>query len=266
MVPYIEFLNTNAALGGPVPDMIIAVWQEVSAGHRATGQYTSSLSFTRMFPWHGKPLSVAVANTTPYAAALEEGHVGFHLPTQIDWGSSRSARTSKKGTRYLRIPFRHMTPGRESEGISSLRARTAMPQEIYRSAMAQFRTGARSARFPLPGKVGVGQLSRPYRAMNVPQWLRQHAAATEGHEGYTWRAGKFEGMRRMGSAGHRSFMTWRTLSEDSAGWWIPPTQGFHFAAQVVEKMKGPVSDLLGAAVAKDIAEIISLKFSDVRFR
>jgi hypothetical protein len=264
MVPYIEFLNVQFALSGPIPDMIVALWQEVSAGHRATGLYTSNLSFTHMFPYKGKPLSCAVANTTPYAAVLEEGRAGFHLPSSIDWGSSRSAKVSKKGTHYLRIPLRHMTPGRESEGISSLRARTAMPSSIHRAALAAIKSGSRTT----GGVFAQGRISRPYRAMrDVPNWLTQTAIQKEGHPGYTWRAGKYEGIKRVtqrgagGAITGSQFMTWRTLSEDSVGWWIPPMQGFHFAAQVVQRMQGPVSELLGHAVAKDIADIISLKYA-----
>lgn len=264
MVPYLEFLNVNHALSGPIPDLIIAAWQEVSADHRATGLYTSNLSFTRMFPYQGNPLTCAVANTTPYAEVLETGHAGFHLPSRIDWGASRSAKVNKKGRHYLRIPFRHMTPGRESEGISSLRMRTAMPREIHRSAVQQFRR-SKVAHFPIRGGEQYGRLSRPYRVMHVPESLIQRAVREEGHPGYTWRAGKFEGMRRIvqrGASGSTSsqYMTWRTLSEDSVGWWIPAHPGFHFADRVVERIKGPVADIVSAAIANDIANVISMKW------
>jgi len=262
-----EYLNVTAALQGPIPDLIISTWQEVAAGHRATGRYVADTSFTRMFPYTGNPLSVAVMNHAPYAQAIEEGHAGFHLPSRIAWPTEKS-RISKKGRFYLTIPFRHMTPGKESEGIGAGRARTVMPREVYRAALAAFKAG-RTPTFPVGRDPGGrmmfrGQLSRPYRVMNVPQWLTNKALRQEGQPGYTWRAGKFEGMRRIiqkSASGARSstFMTWRTLSQDSAGWWIPPMAGFHFAQQVIERISGPVGDIIAAAVGQDIADIISLK-------
>jgi hypothetical protein len=271
MPEYLEFKNVGAALAGPIPDLIVATWQEVAAGHRATGQYVADTSFTRMFPYNGNPLSVAVANHSPHAQVLEEGHAGFHLPSRINWPTPKS-KVSKKGTFYLRVPFRHMTPGAESEGISSLRARTAMPHEVHRAALQAFK-GGRTPSFPIARdpKTGRmmyrGQLSRPYRAMGVAPWFNRAGVQTGPPDSYTWRTGKYEGMRRIlqkspgGRTTGSTFMTWRTLSQTSAGWWIPPMPGFHFAQQVVAKIGPQVSEIIAAAVGRDVADIISLKYA-----
>jgi len=261
---YLEFKNVEECLKGPVPDIIISTWQEVAADHRATGGYVSETSFTRMFPYQGNPLSVAVANTAPYAQVLEEGHAGFHLPSRIQWPTPHS-RVSKKGDYYLRVPLRHFTPGGEGGGIGSWRARASMPTAVYRDALRMFRGDRRAA-------VRVFQagrwISRPYGAMpDVPQWLRRYAMSTEGHPGYTWRARQYAGLTQSTQVnpetGARSstYHTFRTLSQHSAGWWIPPMAGFHFTKLVVDKLKGPLAEMLSAAVGRDIADLISYKIA-----
>lgn len=259
---YIDFHNIEEALKGPVPDLIISTWQEVSAAHRATGQYVAATSFTRMFPYQGNPLSVAVANTTPYAQVLEEGHAGFHLPSRIQWPTPKS-HMSKKGVYYLRVPLRHFTPGGEGGGISSWRARAAMPQSVYRDALRMFKGDRRAAaRVDAAGR----WISRPYGAMpDVPQWLTRYAMSHEGTPGYQWRARQYAGLTRTTQTSAETgvtsstYHTFRTLSQTSAGWWIPPMEGFHFVKQVVDKLRDQLGEIISAAIGRDVADIISVK-------
>src|SRR5215471_1994518 len=145
LLTHIEFRNVQEALKGPLPDIIISTWQEVAAEHRATGQYVAETSFTKMFPYMGNPLSVAVANTSPHAQVLEEGHAGFHLPSHISWPSPRSKWSERTNQFYVTVPLRHFTPGVETGGISSWRARAVMPQQVYRDALRMFRGDRRAA-------------------------------------------------------------------------------------------------------------------------
>jgi hypothetical protein len=261
-----DYSHLRAVLAGPVPDLIISTWQEVAADHVATNQYRSYLTFEKLFPEVGPDsLAVHVANTAPYARVLEDGHAAFHLPSRIDWGQAitrGTAKVSKTGTRYLRVPFRHFTPAQEGGGVSAARARAMMTPDTYKLALAASR-GDKSARKRLHQE-GT-QLSRPYRIIpGVPAELLRRAQHQEGQPGYTWHARTYEGLRREeqktpgGSAGS-TWLTFRTLTEDSVGWFIPAMSGFHFAQRVMDLVRDPIQKLVGEAARADLADIISVQ-------
>jgi hypothetical protein len=273
-----EYTHLRAALEGPVPDLVIAAWQEVASEHVATGEYRNYLTFEKLFPNVGPTaLAVHVANTAPYARVLEDGHAAFHLPSQIDWGAAVSKGTAKiaklTGRRRLTVPFRHYTPGPSSGGLSSARVRSMMSPETYKHALAASR-GTAGARERLHAQ-GT-RLSRPYGAMSLAPGLRGREAATlsmltvraqrqEGQPGYTWRARTYEGLKRIeqknpSTGSHSSsWMTFRTLTEDSVGWFIPAFEGYHFAARVADLVRDPIQQLLGVAAQADVVAHISVR-------
>jgi len=269
-----EYPHIEAVLQGPIPDLIIAAWSELAAEHVATGFYSSYTSFSRMFPYRGNPLACAVANTAPYARYLEEGHGGFHLPTSIDWGKATgkgTAKANKEGRRYLRIPFRHMTPGTPAGGISSARKRMMMPSGVYRDALTALRGDRRSreARRAVGRLAMAGtRLSRPYGLGTFPEALRLRAVQQEGMPGYTWRSRTYEGLMRReqvspaSGAKSSTYMTIRTLTEDSVGWYIPPAAGFHFAEHVVEQVRPMIEDLVAEAARDDVVELLRVRVGE----
>jgi hypothetical protein len=267
----LEFTHIQAALGGAVPDLILATWQELAGEHVHTGFYNSFLSFSRMYPYGGDPLSCAVANTAPYAKALEDGRAGFHLPSAIDWGAAQgrgTAKVSKAGRRYLRVPFRHYTPGGAAGGLSSGRGRAMMPASVHRDALTALR-GDRTRREARDAAARLAEagprLSRPYSLPGFPAALRARALQVEGMPGYTWRSPLYAGMRRREQVnpvtGNTSgvFQTLRTLTEDSVGWYIPPFGGFHFAARTVERVRPMIEEILGEAAREDLVELIQVQ-------
>ena len=239
-----DYPNLNAAFR-EVADIIRNHWVVLAEEHRATGAYVGGLfkSESVKFPM-GNELEVSVINLAPHAAVVEYGHPGFHLPSRVKNWPHRNP----KGRGYIRVPFRHFTPGNKSASARAQRA--AMPAEIYQMAKSG----------PVRGLGNEYKQSKSYvyykaKYPNFPANLMEKARRTEGQPGYTWRAPKYEGMVRMAqvteNANQGVYSTFRTMSEDSAGWYIPPLPGEHYAEQVVKDVKPIVTRMLEEAARKD---------------
>lgn len=175
-------------------------------------------------------------------------------------------------------------------GATAHALRHMMPREVYREARQLERSygpsgGAISeVRAAPPG--GVGQAGRhiregqPYRqhlAAGTYNWARGQDSRltrpaafhrpgqiiggaepwveTRGPRGDNpaWKGSKFEGMRRMGPAGHTTYMTWRVITPQSQGWHIPAQPGHHVAAQVASV--APAA--LGPFVERQLAQLLT---------
>lgn len=265
-----DYPAIRATLEGPVLDLIVGVWSELAGEHSDTGQYAAATTFERLLGYNGHPLAVAVANTAPHARVLDDGHMGFHLPSRIDWAASPKARMSKRGVRYLRIPFRHGTPG--TQGVGSGRARTMMPSEVYRTArlaLGLVRASAERQATAAAHLRGAGtRMSRPYNVLTFPVALRDRAIRTEGHPGYTWRSRTYEGLFHVpqtgagGKATGGAYYTIRTLTEDSVGWYIGPFAGYHITDRVIERVQDPIRELVGDAARVDVVEACRIKIGE----
>jgi len=270
-----DFVHVKGAIAGPCLDLVEATWMTLAAEHRASGDYATRF-MRREYPY-GNDLTGAVMNDAPHAQVLEDGHGGFHMPSAVDWGAALArgtAKVTKDGRRYLIVPFRHYTPG--SEGVGSGRARAMMPTPVYRDAMTALRgdmtrPAARDAAQRL--REANRGLSRPYATMagnpgTPPRTsallarLAQASLKREGQPGYTWRAGKYEGMTRREqtnpTTGRSSgvFMTFRVMTEDSLGWFMPPQPGYHFAEKTVAAVKEQLVAIVGAAARQDMVELV----------
>lgn len=271
-----DFTYIRATLAGPIPDLIVATWQELCADHKATGAYSDNLTFARLFPYRGNPLSCAVANTDPKADMLENGREGFHLPSRIDWGAVLARQRAKHPDwnitkPWVTVPFTHGTPVSESGGSSSTRQRTAMPRSVYEDAKRAI-TGDKDARARVDA---AGKwLSRPYATMSLAKGQGNRAVAelsaltirarsTLGQPGYTWKSRMFEGLTHRaqkspaGKTTGGSWVTFRTITPDSLGWWIPQMEGFHWAARTADAVRGDVRDLIAAAAVQDLGPEIA---------
>jgi hypothetical protein len=250
-----DFPAIQAVLAGPIPDLIVGTWSELAGEHSDTGAYVAATSFERMVGVQGNPLAVVVANTSPHARVLEDGHQGFHMPSRVDW-SGPKVKGKDGGRRYLVIPFRHGTPG--TQGVGSGRARTMMPRDVYANARRALGLVAASDRSRAQSadklQAAGTRLSRPYNLPEFPAALRARAVATEGQPGYTWRSRTYEGLTHTGGG----YFTFRVMTEDSAGWFIPAFAGYHFADQVVTRVRGQIRDLVDDATRADVVELVRL--------
>ncbi|ECZ5235209.1 hypothetical protein AH156_19655 [Salmonella enterica subsp. enterica serovar Enteritidis] len=187
-----------------------------------------------------------------WAKDIEEGRPARDLKRML--GTSLKVRRTKKGARFLVIPFRHNIK--------------KMPPELYAQAkaleastvtgMTQRRSGEIVGFGMKPAKVQSHFLSNPKTRgpMMVQQaqykWGGRIAAGFFGPnpKGKTDIAA---GMVRFdtSSGGQKSsaYMTFRVMSEKSQGWIVPPQPGQFLARKALDKVKPQAEKLFGQAVA-----------------
>jgi hypothetical protein len=195
-----------------------------------------------VYPLDGDPLSAAVFNLAPYAGVIEEGHPGFHLPSVMHWPTPASKR-AKAGHYYINVPFRHTVP-RSGPGITGQAQRAMMPAPVYQVAK-RLAPGERLTAGPSAGRRVHAPGLTPY----VPRYARNR------RPGYV-HASIYESLEKRGAARHTRYMTWRTLSQRSPGWHIPPRQGTHIAATVAREIAPQLIRLVSDAAQQDVINYI----------
>lgn len=180
----------------------------------------------------GDHMRAVVRNVAPMARWVETGHGAYHLPSRINWGTAH-ARRNRQGRAYLIIPFRHYSAQRgvRAQASSPRAQRAAMPRSVY--AQAQRLRPGESLHMP-----GLA----PYAPRTMANW----------RPGYT-HASPFERMQRTGSGRGVRYLTFRTLTQGSPGWWIPARPGKRLSAQTQQDTAAPVQAMLAAAFQEDMA-------------
>lgn len=235
-------------------ELIRTAWVEFASGHSQSGEYLRLLMSpdALVYPYQGDVMAIAVVNPSRQADWLEEGRAGFHLPEH--WGRGTGQwKTTKEGRRYAVVPFRHRTPIRDAGGYTPGRQRQVMPSEIY-SMARKLEDGERLG--------GFGDL---YKQSKSYTYYRQifganSPAARLGH-GYTWASSRYEGLTRRtretkGGGRHTEYMTWRVITPESTGWYIPPTPAYHYSQRALEQAGPAIQALLDAAAAADLATAV----------
>lgn len=176
-----------------------------------------------------------------YAEEIDNGRPAKDLKSMLD--TSLKVRTSKKGKRYLIIPFRHNTPGNDALA-------PAMPSSI--DALASQLTPSRVTGMGTRVS-GTGAMNPKTRlAVTVPQrrysWGERLVGASlaggdKRHEGMY----RFD-VRTPGGRRESEYLTFRVMMEGSPGWVVAPKPGLNIARGVVERMQ-PLAELaFGEAV------------------
>lgn len=211
---------------------------------------------------------VDVVATAPHSIYVEDGHRAFHLPDVVDWSGGR-VKFNKKGEPYMHIPFRHTAfasaSRMDAQGYTTSARKRMMPDEVY----AQARVLARTIRLkvgPVTNPDGsfrqadmytqggrLRQLPRTSFIMSAGGGLTENwrderkvgprGGATKWAYNPAWSASKFEGLFKGGPKGHSEYMTIRTMTRDSPGWWIPAVPGTGLARRVASvgpQFVGPV--------------------------
>jgi hypothetical protein len=146
-------------------------------------------------------LPSALAEPTPaIPAPFAERRI--HLPSVIRWAASPAARLSARGVWYIRVPFTHRAP----------RARQASPLSL---SWAQYRVarGLEPGQFLTAGPSQGAAVHAPGLTPYVP------AHPLNVRPGYH-HAARQEGLQRTGGA-RGAYLTFRTITSRSPGWWIP---------------------------------------------
>jgi hypothetical protein len=212
-------------------------WIMLAGGTRLSAReqavYVRGLGTDRsiVHPDGGDWLAARVVNVGRAAARLEAGHARFHLPERINWGASRKARRNQQGRWYLRIPFPH--------------ARASLAPAVLRIAQ-RLRPGQYLTAGPTRGRARHAPGLTPYQprfAANI-RVLQRRAVA--------------EGLRRVpkGRGRASTLLTFRTLTQDSPYWWIPPKPGAHLVPQVLRTTTPAITTMIQEGVTRDIQAIL----------
>jgi len=239
--------------------------------------------------------TVEVTNTCPHAKIVEDGHRAFHLPSRIRWfDPSLNVKHGKKGP-YLHIPFRHYTSteaGNEKGGTNTA-VRQQMPDDVYRKAIRLRRRVAVSGPVYGPGTYtapnGSLHSGMLFRQAHLYQWRgssrarkrlshgsdtpqitvgpdgtavesQRSARGVAGAKGATnpaWGGSKYDGLMKTGPSGHTRYLTVRTITPTSPGWWIPARHGRGIRRQVLLVLQygegaRQLQDLIGGALIEEV--------------
>ena len=151
-------------------------------------------------------------------------------------------RLSKKGLRYLIIPFRHNTPGNAAHA-------KPMTDDVYQQAK----------QLSLSTITGHGR-----RVSGTGAWsIKTQAPATVRQRTYNWGERLVgaaiphnqQGMVRMNTAtgaGKKSsaYLTFRVMSESSKGWIIPAQPGQLLAKKVADDMRPKAEAAITEAIRR----------------
>lgn len=184
--------------------------------------YVKSISWKMTGDFSG-----VVEATYKHAQEIETGRPARDLKLMLN--TSLKVRVNKKGNRFLYIPFRHNTPG--NDALSS-----SMPPDVY--AMAK----------NLAASMVTGQTTR-VSGLNAMDINTKHFL-TVPQNTYKWgerlvtsdKKSRYNNMYRFdtstpGGAKSSAYLTFRTMSEKSKGWIVPPQPGQHIARKVTEDMR-----------------------------
>jgi hypothetical protein len=240
----------------PFPDTAEAVRQSGIFAHSTwimlaqSGQYirTTTGAYVRglqaadslQYPVDNDLLTTLVVNVAPHARVVEDGHAGYHLPSVINWATARGAKQNKKGRWYMSIPFRHRAPAGRGSGATAASQQAMMPQQVYDRAK-RLRPGERLTAGPTRGRARQAPGLTPYQPRYAPNV----------RPGYT-HASIYEGMQKRGAKGHTQYMSFRTMTENSPGWNVPPRPGTHLSQVVVQRILNPITQLIQEAAARDV--------------
>ncbi len=234
---------------------LVAEWsKEARIALKNPSGYVLKIEEGVEYPFHDDPLHYVVTNRHPAVMFLEEGVDPFDLKKMLE--TSSKVKISKEGKRYLRVPFKHSVESMESAGID--------PREFQQLATSQKQTrlvvDARR-RYEWGDRLkDMGDLGKRRKFFSG---MGDKFAAERGVRGrtvdYTWKTSPFENVVRFKENHGSSYMTFRTISENSDpdSWIHPGIRATHIAEMAVSN----VEPMFIAAVREIIPEIAQEAFS-----
>lgn len=194
-----------------------------------TGTYMRAVASGLKYPFEGDLLSGSVMVDLPYAARLEEGYGAFDLKFGLLNGPA--VKTSKNGTKYVDIGFRH--------------AADDVPSS-YKAALTRMENSGRQARIQKEDFTGWRtQIAGPKRLFGAGPG-----------DYYTWRTGLFTGLtKNRTQEGSSTYMTFRRISEnsDSSAFVHPGLEPRPVLKAVKEKIEPIFRMQVGEALLADLA-------------
>lgn len=182
------------------------------------------------------------------AEQIENGRPARDLKRMLD--TSLKVRTGKKGQRYLIIPFRHSTPGKNATGQS-------MPEHVYKAARKLEPSSVTGMTQRLSGTGAMDIKTRQY--LTVPQrtykWGGRLPPGMMGPNP-KGKVDRFAGMVRFQEPGKKpqysQYLTFRVMTENSRGWIIPAKPGLKIVKGVIDDMQPVAEEIFREAVKRSI--------------
>jgi hypothetical protein len=196
------------------------------------------------------PFSALVWSDYKYAEEIETGRPPRDLKRMLS--TSLKVRVSKKGNRYLYIPFRHQTPGNEALG-------PAMPTDVYALAkeMEPSSVTGQTTRLSGTGAFNIQTRQRLTVPQNLYSWGSSLPDGLAPKLKASHKTDPYAGMYRFsantpGGARSSVYLTFRTMSEKSSGWIIPAQPGLYLAKKVADDLQPLAEEAFGEAVKRTL--------------
>ena len=202
--------------------------------------YVKSISWKMTGDFSGE-----VVSTYKYAEEIENGRPARDLKKMLN--TSLKVRVNSKGARFLYIPFRHNTPGNDAHAPS-------MPQSVYdvaKTLEASMVTG-QTTRVSGLNAMDINTKQFLTVPQNTYKWGEKLVTGMAGGKNYN-NMYRFEAST-PGGAKSSVYLTFRTMSEKSKGWIVPPKGGLKIVEGVVNDMKPKANLAFQQAIKKTLAK------------
>lgn len=229
-----DLAHTGAERWREAIDAVPGIWQ----GERDA--YKAAITTHQVGPYAWE-----IVNDYKYVEDIENGRPAYDLKVMLR--TSLKVRTSKKGVRYLIIPFRHNTPGNTalagpmSPGVYA-EAKELAPSRISGRTTRRSGTGAYDIDSRKPIRVGQRKYVWGDRlpAGLTPKLKPQH------------KSDPTAGMVKMQANGGSTYLTFRVMTENSTGWIIPARPGYFIAKMVAASLQRTAEKDMPEAIARDL--------------
>lgn len=192
-----------------------------------------------------------------YATAIEHGWPSRDLKKMLN--TSLKVRRSKKGKRYLIIPFRHGTPG-------TVTFQNSMPtKELHDTVKHKdfLPSSIVGVGFRQSGQKGKGHIrvrSRHYKWGSRLTGGQLSAAGVFGkQERHMIGMVKMQNRAGFGGGKHTQYLTFRVMTEDSKGWITKAKPGYYPARTTSEQLQRTVKKKFEAAVEADVKFFLGMR-------
>ena len=232
------------------------IWQSYASGaplpngetiHSRSGRYLRSIQQKSTGEFSGE-----VFSDLPYAKGLESGFPARDMKKMLD--SSMKVRISKKGKRYLIIPFRHGTPGSNFRSVMPVEV-----HDIWRGMKSSHVTGRRHE-VSQTGAISIKRRSPVVVGRRTYRWgdrLKSEQMLAAGVTGRKLR--NMEGMVNFKTqdGGHSSYMTFRVMVEGSSGWLAKARAGYYPAKTTADQIRPEAEKTFREAVERDVMQYLA---------
>lgn len=231
------------AQGEPLPDGQVV--------HSRTGEYARSIMVRPLGEFRAEAYS-----DLPYAHAIEDGSPARDLKKMLD--TSPKVRVSKKGVRYLIIPFRFGTPGTATMG-------NQMPESVHAWWQGQKASHVAGQFMRRSGLIASDVKTRKQMMTPARRYV-WGARLTEAHLDGLGIGGQqkrrlagmvsFKKPGGVGGGSHSQFISFRVMTEQSRGWQMPAQPGKHVAEQVARKFRPIAEEMFKQAMTADMQRML----------